>query len=122
MSGCGCKCGPQQAAQQQFGSDAAGDAFEPDFGLPEAGGQSAVELFVALTEAGAEAGAEASAASEADQELAEVALEDEQAAQQELDEVLAEAESEGGEAVEPGLDELLALLRNRPGLKLTLSY
>ncbi|MYZ53734.1 hypothetical protein [Malikia spinosa] len=118
MSGCGCKCGPQQAAQQQFGSDAAGDAFEPDFGLPEAGGQSAVELFVALTEAGAEA----SAASEADQELAEVALEDELAAQQELDEVLAEAESEGGEAVEPGLDELLALLKNRPGLKLTLSY
>ena len=121
MSGCRCNCGPQQAAQQQFGAAAADDAFEPDFGLPEAGGQSAVELFAALTEAGAEASA-ASEASEADSELAEVALEDEQAAQQELDEVLAEAESEGGEAVEPGLDELLALLKNRPGLKLTLSY
>ncbi|MCX7250580.1 MAG: hypothetical protein NTX37_03585 [Burkholderiales bacterium] len=118
MSGCGCKCGPQQAAQQQFGSAAAGDAFEPDFGLPAAGGQSALKLFAALTEAGAEASA--AAADEADSELAEVALEDEQAAQQELDEVL--AESEGGEAVEPGLDELLALLKNRPGLKLTLSY
>ena len=119
MSGCGCQCGPQQAAQQQFESAAAGDAFEPDFGLPEAGGQSAVELFEALTEAGAAASA---VTDEADQELAEVALEDELAAQQELDEVLAEAESEGGEAVEPGLDELLALLKNRPGLKLTLSY
>lgn len=118
MSGCrcNCNCGPQQAAQQPF--ETAGDVFEPDFGLPEAGGQSAVELFAALTEAGAEA----SAASEADQELAEAALEDEQAAQQELDELLAEAEGEGGEAVEPGLDELLALLKNRPGLKLTLSY
>jgi len=90
--------------------------FEQDFGLPEAGGQSAVELFAALTEAGAEA----SALTEADNELAEAALEDELAAQQELDDLLAEAE--GGEAVEPGLDELLALLRNRPGLKLTLSY
>lgn len=118
MSGCRCNCGPQQAAQQQFGAAAADDAFESDFGLPEAGGQSAVELFAALTEAGAEA----SAASEADNELAEVALEDEQAAQQELDEVLAEAEGEDGAAVEPGLDELLALLKNRPGLKLTLSY
>jgi len=121
MSGCRCNGGPQQAAQQQFGSAAAGDAFEPDFSLPETGGQSAVELFAALTEAGAEAFA---AADEADSELAELALEDEQAAQQELDEVLGEAESEGegGEAVEPGLDELLALLKNRPGLKLTLSY
>ena len=118
MSGCRCNCGPQQAAQQQFGAAAADDAFEPDFGLPEAGGQSAVELFAALTEAGAEA----SAPSEADTELAEVALEDELAAQQELDEVLAEAEGEDGAAVEPGLDELLALLKNRPGLKLTLSY
>lgn len=117
MSGCGCQCGPQQAAQQSF--ETAGDVFEPDFGLPEAGGQSAVELFEALTEAGAAASA---VTDEADQELVEVALEDELAAQQELDEVLAEAESEGGEAVEPGLDELLALLKNRPGLKLTLSY
>lgn len=115
MSGCGCKCGPQQAAQPQF--EVAGDAFESDFGLPGAAGQSAAELFAALTEA------EASAVSdEADNELAEVALEDELAAQQELDEVLAEGDDEGGEAAEPSLDELLALLRNRPGLKLTLSY
>ena len=117
MSGCRCNCGPQQAAQQQFGAAAADDAFESDFGLPEAGGQSAVELFAALTEAGAPV-----VADEADNELAEVALEDELAAQQELDELLAEAEGEDGAAVEPGLDELLALLKNRPGLKLTLSY
>ncbi len=119
MSGCGCKCRPQQAAQQQFGAALAGDQFEPDFGLPEAGGESAVELFAALTDACAEVPV---AADEADNELAEVALEDEQAAQQELDAVLAEGDDEGGEAAEPGLDELLALLRNRPGLKLTLSY
>ncbi len=118
MSGCGCKCRPQQSAQQQFGAALAGDQFEPDFGLPTAGGQSALELFDAWTEAGAEASV--AAADEADNELAEAALEDEQAAQQELDAALAEAEA--GEAVEPGLDELLALLRNRPGLKLTLSY
>lgn len=117
MSGCGCKCGPQQAAQPQFG--AAGEAFEPDFGLPGAAGQSALELFAALTTAGAEASA---VSDEADNELAEAALEDEQVAQQELDEVQAEVDGEGGEAVEPGLDELLALLRSRPGLKLTLSY
>jgi hypothetical protein len=102
-----------------FEATAVGDAFESEFGLSEAGGQSALELFAALTEAGAET----SAATEADNELAEAALEDEQAAQQELDELLAEADSEqGGAAVEPGLDELLALLRNRPGLRLTLSY
>ena len=117
MSGCRCNCGPQQAARQPF--ETAGDVFEPEFDLPEAGGQSAVELFAALTEVGADVSA---AADEADNELAEVALEDEQAAQQELDDLLAEAEAEGGEAVEPGLDELLALLKNRPGLKLTLSY
>ncbi len=116
MSGCGCKCRPQQSAQPPF--EAAGDGFEQDFGLPTAGGQSALELFEAWTEAGAEASV--AAADEADNELAEAALEDEQAAQQELDAALAEAEA--GEAVEPGLDELLALLRNRPGLKLTLSY
>ncbi len=115
MSGCGCKCGSQQADWSPF--EAAGAAFEPDFGLPEAGGQSPVELFAAWTEPGAEA---AAPASEADKELAEAALEDEQAAQQELDALLAEAEAEGG--AEPGLDQLLALLRNRPGLKLTLSY
>lgn len=119
MSGCrcNCNCGPQQAAQQLF--ETAGDVFEPDFGLPDAGGQSAVELFAALTEAGAPV-----VADEADNELAEVALEDELAAQQELDELLGEADSEGegGEVIEPGLDELLALLKNRPGLKLTLSY
>lgn len=117
MSGCRCNCGPQQAAGQPF--EAAGDVFGPDFGLPEAGGPTAVELFAAWTEPSAEA---AAPADEADQELADAALEDEQAAQQELDELLAEADGEGGEAVEPGLEELLALLRNRPGLKLTLSY
>ncbi len=117
MSGCGCKCGPQQAAQQQFDAEPAGTELDNWFGLAEApAGQSGVELFEALTAAGAEA----SAGTEADSELAEVALEDEQAAQQELDEVLAEAD--GGEAVEPGLDDLLALLRSRPGLKITLSY
>ena len=106
MSGCGCKCGPQQAAQQQFGSDAAGDAFEPDFGLPEAGGQSAVELFEALTDAGAAASA---VTDEADQELAEVALEDDLAAQQELPlprHVVADAEP-------------LGLHRRRPGQRRT---
>ena len=116
--GCGCKCGPQRAAQQQFGVEPAGTELDNWFGLAEApAGQSGVELFEALTAAGAEASADI----EAD-ELAEVALEDEQAAQQELDEVLAEAEAENGEPVEPGLDELLVLLRNRPGLKITLSY
>lgn len=115
MSGCGCKCGSQQAAGQPF--EAASDVFGPDFGLPGAGGPSAVELFAAWTEPGAEA---AAPTDEADQELADAALEDEQAAQQELDELL--AEGEGGAAVEPGLEELLTLLRNRPGLKLTLSY
>ncbi len=115
MSGCGCKCGSQQAAGQPF--VAAGDVFGPDFGLPGAGGPSAVELFAAWTEPGAEA---AAPTDEADQELADAALEDEQAAQQELDELL--AEGEGGAAVEPGLEELLTLLRNRPGLKVTRSY
>lgn len=118
MSGCGCKCGPRQAAQQSFEAEPAGTDLDHWFGLAEApAGQSGVELFEALTAAGAEP----SAGAEAD-ELAEVALEDEQAAQHELDEVLAEADDEGGEAVEPGLDELLALLKNRPGLKITLSY
>ncbi|WP_300054667.1 hypothetical protein [Malikia sp.] len=105
-------------AQQPFEAEPAGAELDHWFGLAEApAGQSGVELFEALTGAGAEP----SAGAEAD-ELAEVALEDEQAAQQELDEVLAEADDEGGEAVEPGLDELLALLKNRPGLKITLSY
>lgn len=115
MSGCRCNCGSQQAAGQPF--EAAGDVFGPDFGLPEVAGQSAVELFAAWTEPGAET---AAPTDEANQELAEAALEDEQAAQQELDELLAEAES--GEVTEPGLEELLTLLKNRPGLKLTLSY
>ncbi len=118
MRGCGCKCGPQQAAQQQFGTEPAGTEQDNWFGLAEAPtGQSGAELFEALTAAGAEPSADV----EAD-ELAAVEFEDEQAAQQELDEVLAEADDEGGEAVEPGLDELLVLLRNQPGLKITLSY
>jgi hypothetical protein len=118
MKGCGCKCGPQKAAQQQFDAEPAGAELDNWFDLAKVPtGQSGVELFEALTSGGAEA----SSGVEAD-ELAEVALEDEQAAQQELDEVLAEADDEGGEAVEPGLDELLALLKNRPGLKITLTY
>ena len=120
MRGCGCKCGPQQAAQQQFGAGPAGTDLDNWFGLAELpAGQSGVELFEALTAVGA--GAAAPVGIEAE-ELAEVELEDVQAAQQELDELLAEADAEGSEAVEPGLDELLVLLRNRPGLKITLSY
>lgn len=117
MSGCrcNCNCGPQPSARSPF--EAADDSFGQALGSPDVAGLSAVELFTAWTEAGAEA---AAPTDEADQELADAALEDEQAAQQELDELLAEAES--GEAAEPGLEELLALLRNRPGLKLTLSY